>query len=79
MSCASAWPRIPSFPAIPAKTKAEEAALAPCRMCWGVQSSPSAVPGSRRTVPGALPGSGAGTRAGGRGAAWRALFPASPG
>lgn len=51
MSPASVQPHIPSFPAIPAKTKAEEAAFAPCRMCWGVQSSPTAVPGSREGGP----------------------------
>lgn len=51
MSPASVQPHIPSFPAIPAKTKAEEAAVAPCRMCWGVQSSSTAVPGSREGGP----------------------------
>lgn len=51
MSPASVQPHIPSFPAIPAKTKAEEAAFVPCRMCWGVQSSPTAVPGSREGSP----------------------------
>lgn len=55
MSPASVQPHIPSFPAIAAKTKAEGAALEPCRMCWGVQSWEGG-PRGRNAVP--EPGAG---------------------
>lgn len=69
MSPASVQPHIPSFPAIAAKTKAEGAALEPCRMCWGVQSWEQ---GGWSRGRNAVPEPGAGGEGG-------SLFPPSPG